>query len=85
MQALFKTVAEKAIDCNELWDNTKNVESLFANPGPNPMYNVVSELIISVEIIEKSFDLFGKGIKGRKNDFYYLFWKQLRTGLRGGA
>jgi hypothetical protein len=83
MQAIFKTVAEKANDCNRLWEHKDSEFSIFAGPPPiDAKHNVVSELIISIEVIEKSFYLFGEDIIGHKDDFYYLFWKQLRTGLR---
>ncbi len=46
----------------------------------------LSELIISIEIIDKSLSLFQKNYKSIRrefeSDYYYLFWKQLRTDLR---
>jgi hypothetical protein len=82
-QALFKTVSDKVKDCNTLWENEPENER-----HPNsPHFKVMSELIISVEIIDKSLALFEKNYKTiRKEfegDYYYLFWKQLRTDLRG--
>jgi hypothetical protein len=82
-QVIFKTVSEKAKDCNTLWENEPANE--MQNPN-SPHFKVMSELIITTEIIDKSFDLFGKNsnrIKVFKDDYYYLFWKQLRTDLRG--
>jgi hypothetical protein len=76
-QTIFKTVSEKAKDCNAIWE----VES----DEHTPHYKVVSELIISKEVIDKSFDLFKKNyssITQFRDDFYYLLWKQLRTDLR---
>lgn len=51
-----------------------------------PYYASVSEVITSIEVIERSFILFKRNYKTvRKNeeDYYYLFWKQLRTDFRG--
>lgn len=82
-QAIFKTVSEKAKDCNILWENEPALE--MQNPN-SPHFKVMSELIITTEIIERSFDLFSKNsrtIKIFKEDYYYIFWKQLRTVLRG--
>jgi hypothetical protein len=81
-QALFKTVSEKAKDCNALWDAEPESEKT-----PNsPHFKVVSELVISMEVIEKSFELFSvnyNSIADNKGDFYFLFWKQLSPNLRG--
>lgn len=83
-QMLFKTVSEKAKDCNALWESEPANE--LKNPN-SPHFKVMSELVITKEIIEKSMDLFGKNsskIKYFKDDYYYyLFWKQLDTDLRG--
>jgi hypothetical protein len=80
-QAIFKIVSEKAKDCNVLWDN----EPMREQNDSFPHYKVVSEIIISKEVIEKSFDLFEKNYKAitkLKDEYYYLLWKQLRTELR---
>jgi len=80
-QALMKTVAEKVSDCNQLWD-------VIANKAESnlPHKEVVSELIISIEVIERSLSLFEKSYKliwiEARTDYYYLFWKQLRPYLR---
>lgn len=82
-QAIFKTVSEKAKDCNTLWENEPENEKQNED---SPHFKIMSELIITTEIIEKSFSLFGQNdssIDSNKNDYYYLFWKQLRTDLRG--
>lgn len=82
-QAIFKTVSEKAKDCNTLWESEPPIEAQNENSAH---YKIMSELIITKEIIEKSVDLFSKNDKSiirYKEDYYYLFWKQLRTDLRG--
>lgn len=81
-QVIFKTVSEKTKDCNTLWENEPANEIQNLN---SPHFKIMSELIITTEIIEKSLDLFGKNsstIKIFRDDYYYLFWKQLRTDLR---
>lgn len=82
-QVIFKTVSEKARDCNSLWENEPEIEK---NNPDSPHFKIMSELIITTEIIDKSFELFGRNdgtIDVYKGDYYYLFWKQLRTDLRG--
>jgi len=82
-QVIFKTVSEKAKDCNMLWENEPVLEQQNEN---SPHFKIMSELILTIEILEKSLGLFGKNnssIGLYKKDFYYLFWKQLRTDLRG--
>ncbi|MBL7710702.1 MAG: hypothetical protein JNJ86_16650 [Chitinophagaceae bacterium] len=82
-QAILKTVSEKARDCNQLWESEPANE--MQNPN-SPHFKIMSELIITTEIIDRAFDLFGKNnsaIMKFKEDYYYLFWKQLRTDLRG--
>ena len=66
-----------------LWENEQKNE---IQNEDSPHFKIMSELIITIEIIEKSFSLFGQNdssIDSNKNDYYYLFWKQLRTDLRG--
>lgn len=80
-QAIFKSISEKAKDCNTLWE--KESDKSYENATH---YTVMSELIITKEIINKSLDLFSKNdekIELLKDDFYWLLWKQLRTDLRG--
>jgi hypothetical protein len=75
-QSIFKTVADRVKQCNEIWAGEAS------EAGPH--YAVISELIISNEVIERSLSLFKiKKIEKNKDDFYYLFWKQLRPDLRG--
>ncbi len=81
-QAIFKTVSEKAKDCNTMWECEPQDER---DSHSSPHFKVISELIISKEIIDRSFALFGenyKSIKKYEDDYYYLFWKQLRTDFR---
>ena len=80
-QAIFKTVSEKAKDCNLLWE--AETDRSYENATH---FKVMSELIITTEIIEKSIELFSrndKSITAIKDEFHWLFWKQLRTDLRG--
>lgn len=82
-QLIFKTVNEKAKDCNSLWENEPVSEKINNN---SPHFKVISEIIITLETIDKTFGLFEKNYKSIRNDrdyYYYLFWKQLRTDLRG--
>jgi len=82
-QAIFKTVLEKAKDCNALWEMEPQNE---LDNESSPHFKVMSELIISKEMIDKSVTLFAenyKSIMKYEDDYYFLFWKQLRTDLRG--
>jgi hypothetical protein len=82
-QAIFKTVSEKARDCNALWESEPQNER---DNELSPHYKIMSELIISKEVIDKSVTLFAenyKSIMKYEDDYYFLFWKQLRTDLRG--
>lgn len=81
-QAIFKIVSDKAKDCNNVWNSPLELKE----PANSPHFNVMTELIISKEVIDKSFHLFGKNqssIKKFKNDYYYLLYKQLTPNLRG--
>ena len=76
-QTLLKTVTDKVKDCNSIWDTNCKFRS--------PNTDLISEIIISIEIIEKTFEIFKKNyskLDSFKKDYYYLFWKQLRTSLR---
>ena len=78
-QAIFKTVSEKAKDCNILWEAETD-----RNHENATHFKVMSELIITTEIIEKSIELFSKNDQSIiliKDEFYWLFWKQLRADL----
>lgn len=76
-QLIFKTISEKVKDCNLIWEQESKID--------NPNHKLISEIIISREIIDKSFDLFEKNYKSIRKiqtEFYKLFWTQLRTDLR---
>lgn len=76
-QLIFKTISEKAKDCNSIWEQECTPNS--------PNNKLISEIIISREVIDKSFDLFESNyssIKKFQGTFYKLFWTQLRTDLR---
>lgn len=76
-QSVIRSISEKAKDCNGLWE-------LDSKPGL-PNHKLVSELVISRELIDKSLILFHgneKRARQDKDEFYYLFAKQLRTDIR---
>jgi len=76
-QLIFKTISEKVKDCNSIWEQECTPNS--------PNTKLISEIIISREIIDKSFDLFESNyssIRKFQENFYKLFWTQLRTDLR---
>jgi len=83
LQALFKTVTDKVKDCNTLWGKASQLEGYQRLQHRE----VVSELIISIEVIDKFFELFQRNYKTIRRkfeaDYYYLFWKQLQPDLRG--
>ncbi len=74
-QNILKTALDKAKDCNEIWKNEGKEKD-------NPHYDLISELLISKELIEISYDLYNASHKD-KQKYSTAFWKQLRTGLRG--
>jgi hypothetical protein len=84
-QMILKTVGERVSACNTIW--REDIEALTAvGVIPHPHFAVISEIIISMEVIEGSFKIFQKNYKSvRENekDYYFLFWKQMRTDLRG--
>lgn len=82
-QALFKTVSDKAKDCNVVWTNEPKIKT---GDNESPHYLVMTELVISLEVIDKAFELFSKNqnsITTFKKDYYYLLYKQLTPDLRG--
>jgi hypothetical protein len=91
-QSLFTAAIEKAKDCNVIW---MGLEQHFFKQNPNSWREklreslnekVIDELTISKELLLKAFDLYGRQknyfSKEEKNDFAYVFWKQLSTDLR---
>jgi len=89
-QAVIKTAVEKAKDCNAAWDKSKKFfddwEAKGAKFESKEHYDVISELVISKEIILKSFTVYSKQdsrVIEEKQDYAYIFWKQLNTALRG--
>jgi hypothetical protein len=81
-QSLSKIVLDKTFDCNKVWNNEPESEKNESSPH----YLVVSELIITIEIVNKSIDIFKKNYKSiidDKEDYYYIFWKQLTPDIRG--
>ncbi len=78
-QKLYDVANERASVCNRVWiSELKTKESM-------PNFNTVSEMVITVEVMERSFSLFQLHKKDsilNKGDFYYIIWKQLNTELR---
>jgi hypothetical protein len=83
-QSIFKTVMDKARDCNNIWLSEPEIEK--SNPN-SPHFLVITELIVSIETIEMSFSLFKQNYKSIEEEygtaFYQLFYKQLHVDLRG--
>jgi hypothetical protein len=80
--ALMKIVSDKSRDCNKVWINEPETEK----NDNSPHFLVVTELIITTEIVNKSFDLFSKNyraIRDYEEYYYYIFWKQLTPDIRG--
>jgi hypothetical protein len=81
-QAMFKMVQEKSKDCNIAWINEPENEQNEISPH----FAVITEVIISLEVINRAFQLFDgnyKSLEDQKGDYYYLYWKQLRPAIRG--
>ena len=77
-QLIFKTINEKSNECNLIWLKEINEDT--------PHYDVISQLTITLEVLNKTFELFEKNdstIRNDRDSYTYLFWKQLNTGLRG--
>ncbi|MCC8424217.1 hypothetical protein [Mucilaginibacter sp. UR6-11] len=82
-QAIFKIVAEKARDCNNVWKNEPEFE---LKSKDSPHFLVITELVISIEIINNAFLLFDKNsevIEEFKDTYFSLLWKQLIPDIRG--
>jgi hypothetical protein len=83
-QSIFKTLSDLVIECNNIW----KYESELGAGGviERPYYGSISKIIISMEVINRAFELFEKNSKSVREDednYFYLFWKQLDPGLRG--
>lgn len=81
-QTLLKLVLDKAYDCNKMWVNEPDHDE------SGDHFKVLTELIITTEIVDKSFTLFEKNdskIDNYKNHIYSIFWKQLTPDIRGWA
>lgn len=82
-QTIINTVADKVRICNGLWEKMNEVSAI--STLPKPYTPVVSELVISLEVIEMQLAIFEKNYKNVRGDsdgYHCLFWKQLRTDLR---
>ena len=77
-ETLFKIVNDKARDSNNVWTNEPENE----RHDNSPHFKVVTELIITHEIVHRALSIFGKWHFGA-DDYYYLFWKQLSPDVRG--
>lgn len=79
-QKLFDVANERAAACNKVWSSEVKTKE------PMPNFSTISELVITIEVMERSFSLFELRKKAsilNKEDFYYIIWKQLNTELRG--
>jgi len=82
-QAIFKIVAEKAHDCNNVWINEPENE---LKSKDSPHFLVTTELIISIEVINTALILFDKQsdlIGESRSKHFEIFWKQLIPDVRG--
>lgn len=82
-QELLKLVVSKTIHCNNIW-NSEEEHFYFNTSG---MYSrAITEIIISLELLENTFILFEKNYKGIKEKYENvldkIFWKNLNTNLR---
>jgi len=85
-QAMAKTASEKAKDCNNLWKASRDAELGSPAIRPFPHYSIITEMVISREVIDKAFSLYAKNYDEAKydgDDCAYLFWKQLTPDIRG--
>ncbi|MBM3437440.1 MAG: hypothetical protein FJY07_14635 [Bacteroidetes bacterium] len=76
-KTIIDIVNQKVIECNTIWDTVQNEITRDKR--------VVSEIIITNEVLVRSLDLFHDKSRFSINnteDYYYIFWKQLRTNLR---
>lgn len=73
-QEIFKVVSDKIKEINVLWESEPENEKQNSN---SPHFKIISEIIISIEILERSFFLFEKNYKSIKQefegDFYFFF------------
>lgn len=79
-QKLFDVANERAAACNKVWSTEVKTKEVMPN------FSTISELVITIEVMERSFGLFELRKKAsilNKEDFYYVIWKQLNTELRG--
>lgn len=78
---LIKLISEKSRDCNQIWDSLKHEEN-----DNDPNIKLISEIIITTELINKLMCIYKKNYKSLKKeyleDYKFIFWKQLNTGLR---
>jgi hypothetical protein len=89
-QAVSKIAIEKAKDCNAAWEKSKKFfddeEKKGTTFAKKEHFDVVSELVISREIILKSFLVFSSrdsDVPEETEGYAYIFWKQLNTAVRG--
>src|SRR5688500_11258049 len=58
-QSILKMATEKAKDCNLLWER----EIVNERDPSSPHFRIITEIIITTEVIEKSFEWFEKNDK----------------------
>lgn len=82
-QAVFKIVSDKAKESNKVWLDEPQIEK---NNPYSPHFLVMTELVITTQIVDRSFSLFGKNMESIskfEDDYYFLFYTQLTPDLRG--
>jgi hypothetical protein len=82
-QSIISTVAERIGICNDLWIKNKSIPVISVQPML--YYSVVSEVVMSLEVIELQLVIFGRNYKSVRQDrdhYFALFWKQMNPDLR---
>ena len=82
-QELLKLVLSRTNNCNTVW---RNEEMDFYSISDGLISKAITEIIVSLEILENSFLLFEKNYEGIKETnesiLDKVFWKNLNTNLR---
>src|ERR1700761_194489 len=72
-QAIFKVVSNKAKDVNKIWEQLPPERQIKSDPH----CDLMSEIVITKEILEEAFNLFklhDDDVINEKGHFYYLFY-----------
>lgn len=85
-QSINEKMLEKANDVNSIWDEENNIDySLMGIPSNLYYYKTISEIIISLQILDTTLLVYHdnyKKLNKYKLQFQKLFWIQLNTTLR---